>query len=558
MKSSVSASGKVSPLRSNTFLLPSLKGSQRTGAGYTSIRLDTYHDTSDLRAALRKIEAAFLPVEQEAVASATANVSTAIETIKATVDVPLQNVGDGAPSRPAVVATKRSAAMAPTLPGSVQPAISKLSPQLVIYCFSFCNLRTLGVLCMVSVRMNVIVGSQGTALWLAAAHQRRIPIAVPARAREELRVALVQRARERHAEEAYYESEIARMEERLSVRAQDIYAQNVDVDLTLRTNGGSSMPAASRSVRLGLRQQLLARAKACAAVDSADTAPAAPSPSAETCAKLEREIEALEEMKRTCECRLNLQEELLRQQDAQLRQWQSLLVPCKVSESEPSLACEAAGAATVSSRSENGSAAATVPHPALVSAAEVDEFERRIARLVLNGCESTSLAERTGAPAGGARLPPVLRRGVENFASLELVLRALGCGEPHNGLHPTNQGSVLTGNVRDAATASTPTASAPGGAVRAAAKRWDAFQKVCPPNEEYEKARLFLKAQALQAGPAPTPRAQSGAGGRSPVNVANQSRQRPSAKQMAGLLRLSSFVRRVEAMSDAQVLREWM
>ncbi|KAG5493136.1 hypothetical protein GH5_01873 [Leishmania sp. Ghana 2012 LV757] len=558
MKSSVPTSGKVSPLRSSTFLLPPQTGPQRTVTGCASIRLDTYHDTSDLRAALRKIEAAFVSVEQKTAADATTSLSTAEEAGKATVDVRLASAGDSAPSQPTAVARKKCAATAPVLPKRGLPAILELSPQLVIHCFSFCTLQSLGVLCRVSVRMNVLVARQGTALWLAAARQRRILISVPACAQEELRDALLQRARERRAEEAYYEAEIARMEERLSARAQDIYAQNVDVDLTLRTNGGGSAPAATSPVPLWLRQQRMAQAKVCGAVDSADGAPALLSQSTEMCAKLQTEIEALEEMRRACESRLKLQEELLLQQDAQLRQWHSLLAPCKVSGSGHSLVPEAASTVTDSSHSQSESAETVASSKALISAAQIDAFERRMARLVLNGCISTSSAAIAGTPMEEPSLPVVLRRGVEDFASLELVLRALGCGEPINSFNPANHGGMFTGNNGAATTGAMAAAGASASAVRAAAARWNAFQKVCPTNEEYGKARLFFKSQALRAVPASAARVRSCAGGRCPANVDERSQQRASAKQMPALLRLSGFVRRVEAMSDAQVLQEWM
>ncbi|CBZ30263.1 conserved hypothetical protein [Leishmania mexicana MHOM/GT/2001/U1103] len=567
MKSSVPKSGKLPPLRSTTILLPPRTSPHSTAAGYTSIRLDTYHDTSDLRAALRKIEAVFTPADQEAptvpkrtaaAAGATTNVSKSDKTTKATANVRLANIGDSASSRSTIVVEK-STAIPPRLPRRGPPAIFRLPPQLMIHCFCFCNLQTLGVLCRVSVRMNVLVARQGTVLWLAAAQRRRIPISDSACAREELLKALAYRARERHAEEVYYEAEIAKMEERLSARAQHIYAQNIDVDRTLQTNGETSTPAAASSEPFWLRQQRTLQARAGATVGSTDTAPEALPKSADMCAKLQTEIEALEEMKRACECRLNLQEELLLQHDAQLRQWQSLLFPCKLSAPSSSLAPASAGAATASSNTQNASAAAVASSPVLVSAAQVDEFERRMARLVLNGPVSTSSASITHAAPGESNLPVVLRRGVENFGSLELVLRAVKRGKPITDLDPANQDTVMTGNTKGTASAATAAAAASfEGAARAAVKRWNAFQKICPINEEYGNARLFLKAQASRAVPAPTAQPHTNTDGRSTADNDGQLQQQPSPKSIPALLRLSGFVRRAVAMSDAQVLQKWM
>ncbi|TPP50401.1 hypothetical protein CGC20_1875 [Leishmania donovani] len=567
MKSSVPKSGKLPPLRSTTVLLPPLTSPQSTAAGYTSIRLDTYHDTSDLRAALHQIEAAFAPADREAptvpkltaaAAGAAANVSKSDKKTKAMANVRLAKIGDSASSRPTIVVEK-STAIPPRLPRIGPPAILRLPPQLVIHCFCFCNLQTLGVLCRVSVRMNVLVARQGAELWLAAAQRRRIPISDSACAREELRKALVHRARERQAEEAYYEAEIARMEERLSARAQYIYAQNIDVDRTLETNGGPPTAAAANPQPFWLRQKRTLQARAGATAGSADAAPTALSQSADMCAKLQTEIEALEEVKRACECRLNLQEELLLQHDAQLRQWQSLLLPCKMSSPKSSLAPASAGAAAASFNTKNESAAAVASSLLLVSAAQVDEFERRMARLVLNGPVSTSSASITHASPGESSLPVVLRRGVENFGSLELVLRAVKRIEPTTDLDPANRDTVTTGNNMSTATAATAAEAASfEGAARAAAKRWGAFQKICPINEEYGNARLFLKAQASRAVPAPTAHLHTNTDGRSPANNDEQLQQQPSPKPTPALLRLSDFVRRAEAMSDAQVLQKWM
>ncbi|AIN97621.1 hypothetical protein LPMP_201270 [Leishmania panamensis] len=561
MRPSVFTSAKGPPLCSTTVLRPPLTTPQCTAAGYSTIRLDTYHDTSDLREALRKIEAAFMCVEQEAagvvkpaaeVMSSTADPSTGNGAIKGTADVQLER-SDRRALSVSTILFKKNAATASMPPRRGLPVVLQLSPQLVIYCFSFCNLQTLSVLCRVSVRMNVLLTRQGDALWLAAAQRRRIPIEVPACAREELRKVLLRRARERNAEEAHYEAEIARMEQRLSARAQEIYAQNVDVDFALRTSGAVSTQVAANTESFGLRQQRIPQAMAGAGVDFAGTTPAAVSQSAEMYAKLQTEIEALEEMKRACECRLNLQEELLLRQDAQLLQWQSLLLPCKLPKSYSPLAPAEGGAATAPIQTEKESADAAASLPALVSAAQVDNFERRIARLVLNGPVATSSAAITDESPGESSLPVVLRRGVENFASLELVLRAVGNGVPVTGSSPANADAVLASNAK-----ATATAAASDTAVRAAVRRWNAYKKICPTNEEYQKARLFLKAQVLRTVPGPMARVQCNTDGHCSAKADAQLQQQPSVREMPALIRLSGFVRRVEAMSDAQVLQEWM
>ncbi|GET92217.1 hypothetical protein, conserved [Leishmania tarentolae] len=560
MRSSVSKSGTTPPLRSTTVLLPPLTIPKSSAAGYTSIRLNTYHDTSDLRAALCKIQEVFMPTDQAALrvpkrsattAGASASTSTAAE---AAASVQLAKMCDDVSSWPTIVVEKSTVTQR-SLKKKGLPAILRLAPQLVIYCFSFCNLQTLGVLCRVSVRMNVLVARQGSALWLAAAQRRRITISDPSCAREELRKALVHRAQERDAEEAYYEAEIARMEERLAARTQYIHSQNIDVDRTLQTNGDTSTPAAVKPEPFWLRQQRALQAKSGATVGSANTAPSALLQSTEMCTKLQTEIESLEEMKRACECRLNLQEELLLQQDAQLRQWQCLLLPSKMSALESSPSPASAGAATVSSGAQNQSGAAVAASPVLVSAAQVDEFERRIARLVLNGPASTSSASTTHATSGESSLPVVLRRGVESFASLELVLRAFGRGRPITESDSEDQETATMGS----ATATMAAAAASfDGAARAAAKRWSAFQKICPINGEYENVRLFLKAQAWRAASASPTHLHANTDGPRLAKNDGQVQQQPSPKPMPALLRLSGFIRRVDAMPDAQVLQKWM
>ncbi|KAK7200815.1 hypothetical protein NESM_000139900 [Novymonas esmeraldas] len=502
MKSTLSSNGKVPPLRSTTVLRPPATGPQHNTAGFASIRLETYHDTSDLKAALRELGAAFAVGEREAAAAPTTATAACSgeathsgvvgEPQRRAADAPPPRSGAVPPARPTIVVVKKSSggAAAPEPRRSGRATLLQLPPQLVIHCASFCDLRTLGVLCCVSVRMNVLVTRQGGVLWVSAAQRRRITISVPACAREELRNALERRARERHAEEAYYEAEIAKMEERLSARAQDVYAQDVDVERILRAPVGAapSSAAASAPAPFWLRQQRLSQPTSSTAASTAPPAhPTAASPQQiEMCAKLQAEIEALEEARRTCECRLKLQEELLQQQDMQLRQWQSLLLlpPCDVQEE---------AGATPEEPSAGGAAASATT---TVSAAQLDAFERRVARLILGGSVATSVT-----PPGASELPAVLRRGVDSLAGVELVLRACGRGE----------------------------------SAGAAAQRWSKFQKICPVNEEYANARLCLR---MQTPP--------------------QSQHRPSAKQMPALLRLSGFVRRVEAMSDAEVLQAWM
>ncbi|KAG5493899.1 hypothetical protein JKF63_01731 [Porcisia hertigi] len=553
---------KALPLRSTTIRHPERPTPQNAAADYSSIRLNTYHDTSDLRAALRKIEAAFAPVEQEgptapkpatAVSSATANLGTA--------GVRQTKPGDSTKSRPTIVVVKRSAAVPPTPLRKGLPAILQLAPQLLIHCCSFCDLRTLGVLCSVSVRMNVLVARQGDELWLAAAKRRRIPIAVAGSAREELRKVLVERARERHAEEAYYEAEIARMEERLLARTQDIYAQNIDVDRTLRMYGAASTPAPVNPEPFWLQQRRRPLPKADDREKSTDTTISASAQSTEMRAKLRTEIEALEEMKRICQCRLKLQEEVLLDHDAQLRKWQSVLLPCEGADFESPIHRTPNRSEKVSSHTEGDAATATTMAATegaaqkLVSPAQMDEFERRIVRLVLNGSAPTSSAAIADASSGDSNLPVVLRRGAENFVDLELVLRIVGRSELAAASAPANQGAVLTGNTKGTATTgATVAATGCDAALRAAAKRWCAFQKFCPTNEEYENARLLLKARARRDLPVSGAKAH----GEGASNADKPLRPPLTSRHMPALLRLSGFVRRVEAMSDSQVVREWM
>jgi hypothetical protein len=421
----------------------------------------------------------------------------------------------------------------------------QLPPQLMLHCFSFCDLKALGVLCSVSVRLNVIVEQQGHALWAAAAQRRRIPVATPAASRAELERALEQRAQAQHAEEAFYESEIARMEERLRARAEDVYTQNVDVNRTIAT-GGDSGSARGETDVLGtsadasaappywLRHQGLDGGP-----EEAGTREMKSSTLTQLCTKLRAEIEALAEAKRLCECKVSLHEDSLRQQEAQLQQWQAFLTPSVAA----ARSSEAAGAVSTQ--------ATTTP---LITAAQLEQFERRIARLVLNGSITTSTPQ--GGDAMAADIPFVFRRGVEDFASLELVLRSLGVNADNAASFVQNLGnqeSQLPGSTADEeggcfAVTTRIAAEAPSLGARNAGKRWRAFQQVCPVNEEYGNVRCYLKLQELRAA------ALTSDGGLQPSGGGG----RPSTKQIPALLRLSGFVRRVEAMTDSQVLQAWM
>ncbi|KPI86461.1 hypothetical protein ABL78_4492 [Leptomonas seymouri] len=549
-KSSASPSdGAAPPLRSTTVRC-SPATNFATGGGPNAranfIRLNTYHDSSDLKAAMRKLEAAFASPDNTAASSAPAAPASP-SSFPST--EPIRSGGSGSrtatlaqestvPSsnqaKVTVVVQSRSAAASPSacppsLPARKKAAapsrLMQLPSQLVLRCFAFCELKTLGVLCCVSVRLNVIVGQQGNALWAAAALRRRIPIANASASRVELRCALEQRAHARRAEEEFYESEISRMEKRLRARAEEVYAQNVDVERTIAGCGGQAgvNGASDAAPPYWLRQQRVAERGPDVGGSEGSFAADRSSTSAQLCAKLRADIDALEETKRLCECRLGLQEDSLRQQEAQLWRWQALLSP--------------GGVPGASALDPVGSSPGEAAASSLITAAQLEQFERRIARLVLNGSIATSATAITGAGAGddekAAGIPFVFRRGVEDFATLELVLRAVGAHACTEHATASVEGSL----------------AAPSAAARDAEKRWRAFQQVCPVNEEYGNVRFYLRSQELRAAmPSSTSSRQlnDGSGGR------------PSAKQTPALLRVSGFVRRVEAMTDSQVVQAWM
>lgn len=411
----------------------------------------------------------------------------------------------------------------------------QLSSQLMLCCFAFCDLKTLGVLCCVSVRLNVMVEQQGSALWAAAAAQHRIPVANAAASRGELRRALEQRATARNAEEAFYEGEIARMEERLRARAEDVYAQNVDANRTIAAGGdvAAVRNSAASPQPYWLRQQMMAeRGLGGGAQGSAPDDRNAITTS-QLCAKLRAEIEALEEAKRLCECKINLQEDSLRQQEAQLLQWRALLFSAA--------ATNPASRGGVQSSEEP---AASLP---LITASQLERFERRIARLVLNGAMATTTTASPLSDSDVGDIPIVFRRGVETFAAVDLVLRVLGVlvGSEHASppADAPQSGGMQPGTdaFKSEKEGQSPALAA---AAREAGKRWRSFQQVCPLNEDYGSVRTYLSAQALRearlaAGP-------------------NETNGRPSTKQTPALLRVSGFVRRVEAMTDSQVMQAWM
>lgn len=563
MKSSASSKSKAPTLRSSSLLRqPPPAGSQRASTGFSSIRLDTYHDTSGLKAALRELEEAFTPSPPAASASKAGGAPDgAPSAAAAAASVKLATPQRATRAKGSAAAVEAAAPV--TLPRRARACpLLTLPLHLMVRCFSFCDLRTLGVLCGVSVRLNVIVAQQGAPLWLAAAQRRGISIAVPAVAREELRNVLVHRARERHAEEAYYEAEIARMEERLTARAHDIYAQNVDVNETLRSNGAvAGAPTPSSVEPYWLRQQHTADGRKTGSTElrrSDQEFVGTAGQVAEMRVRLQGEIESLEKAKRTWESRLQLQEELLNRQEAQLQLWQALLLPSGAAASTG----PAAAAAEESDATDGGAAPASIP---MITALQLDDFERRVARLVLSGPPTVATVAdfSTGIGSAAAPLPVVLRRGVESFASLELALRVMGHEEGGEATAPKARGAALeAGGI---------SATAGGAAaVRAAGKRWTAFQQFCPINEEYQNARMFLKAEEARSATAAAASAWcssqrltsvSGRSDEPPLSLSQSQpppQRRPSAKQMPALLRVSGFVRRVEAMTDAQVLQSWM
>ncbi|KPA82185.1 hypothetical protein ABB37_03309 [Leptomonas pyrrhocoris] len=539
------------PLRSTTVLRSSTANGAAAGgsnAGFASIRLNTYHDSSDLKAALRELGAAFAGLDDDAATSSapadspspavfsrTKPIRKNDSSSRATSSAHQNAVSSTNQAKVTVDASPKAAAALSSVSSPLPPSrrrtgggpsrFLQLPPQLMLRCFAFCDLKALGVLCRVSVRMNVIVEQQGHTLWADAALRRRIPIANVSVSRDELRRAVEQQAHARHAEEEFYEKEIARMEERLRVRAEDVYAQNVDVDRTIATGGAqtAATDASGATLPYWLKQQRTMECGRGDGVAEGSFAAAKGSTSAQLCAKLRTEIEALEETKRLCECKLGLQEDSLRQQEAQLQQWQAFLSPGAVG-----------GAATL--RPANGSLEETAASP-LINAAQLAQFERRVARLVLNGSITTAITTGAGASAGDDEnvggIPFVFRRGVEDFATLELVLRAMETCASVESAAPSVEGSH----------------PAPSAVARDAGKRWRAFQQVCPVNEEYGNVRCYLRSQELRAAVPSTT---------SNLQPSGDSGGRPSAKQTPALLRVSGFVRRVEAMTDGQVVQSWM
>lgn len=525
-----SAAKRASPGVSSSFAVTAAS----SGVGLGSIRLNTYHDSSDLKAALRELEAAFATpgaattsthassLETKGVAHTGDRNSRAMNTTPKTSTLP----SPVSPNVTVIVEPRAAASVSSPLPPpsrtstSVPSAFIQLPPQLLLRCFAFCDLKTLGVLSSVSVRLNVIVEQQGSSLWAAAALRRRVPVANAAAARLELRRALEQRARARHAEEEFYETEIARMEERLRARAEDVYAQNVDVERTIASCGdscgGGAPPYWLRRQRTG-EPGLADRGSGTSgnAATIADN-----SISAQLVTRLRAEVETLEEVKRLCECKMSLQEASLSQQEAQLQRWQALLSPGE--------------ATTGATSSVNGPSEKDASSP-LITAAQLEQFERRVTRLVLSGARSTTSAAAADEDER-ADIPVVFRRGVEDFAGLELVLRALNA---HAGVEGAPSSAEDAPGSR----------ALPSAAARDAGKRWRAFQQVCPVNEEYENARFYLKSQELRA----TLPSAAGA-----PQSSGDSGARPSAKQTPALLRLSGFVRRVAAMTDSQVVQSWM
>lgn len=468
-------SHSVPPLRSTTLLRQPPSGD--SSAGPSSIRLQTYHDTSDLKKALQKLQDAYAG-DAETVKKPGGCADSAVNPRRAPED-PIVNVTTKKTSEP--VRKKRGC------------ALLKLSSQELLMCFSFCNLASLGTLCRVSVRMRVLVDRQGDHLWAIQARKRNVSIPLHCNPKEVLRNELLRRQKERRSEEDFYEKEVNRLEACMSARAAENYAQDIDVDGTLAScHITSTIPNS---------QKPTSQTKS-----SRNTV--------EIFQKLQAEVQALEAIKEDCLSKMKTNQQLIEQENLR---W---------AEMEQHLAHLGCGNAAVSSELPPNTAADrdTVEAP-LLTASKLDAFERRISRLVLEGRYTAAAIMRQSSTADDGNscdvLPVVLRRGITDFTTLELALR------------------TVTGRQ---------TGDRPGGtaALTAAQKRWYAFQSFCPVNEEYCNIHFFLHALACSSSNADT------------VESLAKKERRPSPKQLPALLRLSALIRRVDSMTDTDVLNIMM
>nr|CCD15278.1 unnamed protein product [Trypanosoma congolense IL3000] len=356
------------------------------------LRIDTYHDNKSMREALEQLKrmCGFLPLDDEEEINLMCSSSS----------------------------SGRNGA---------RHQFNQLPGHLVIYCFSFCDLPSLGQVSRVCRRLGTFANAHH--LWEAHAQRLNKPTKGPLTAREDLRFEVWGRWNEeieRHRQE--YEE----LERRLQERAAAERATVVDVDTLLADSrrradgggGGGSYRLRGGNTNVGI---------------SGDSRSAVGSRSDAEVEELYAQVQQLEATKQELLRAVHSLKETLAQQREEVQEVQRKVEISMKGESDANVAAGTDGSAHTS-----GATAALTLN-------DIFNFERRICRLVLSTVPD---------------LPIVLRRGIDDFSVLEMLVQ-------HGG-----------GDV--------------GSCVR---QRWNAFKSFFPPvSNDYCTLRLhLLSGESLQA-----------------------------------------------------------
>eukprot|EP00796_Vickermania_ingenoplastis_P007228 gene7229-5080_t len=325
------------------------------------IRLDTYHDSSDVYRALAKIQEACdygLNEEEELDKMTSHNPSV------------LTGPWLQRKERPATV---------------VQ--INDMPADVLLRCFAFCDLRTLGTLCAVSNRFYVLANTHS--LWLPHAEARRVPLSDPRNARRELREFILRKRREKDREVQQCEDEYELLSRRMKERSEAIKLEPVNIEETLGSHNPNAILHGTYTKSDGGKVLV----------------------STTFVKKMQETLVQLEELRDEVMDRMDKNNSMLNRQQEELLRIERRLDGDKRSDNNAS---EEMGPLTL---------------PDLLA------FERRMVRLVLSG---SGLAPATSSSRTDAdtpqELPVAIRRGIIDFGTVELL--CLDTTLPENVIKP--------------------------------------------------------------------------------------------------------------------------
>ncbi|KAH9577204.1 hypothetical protein LSM04_000300 [Trypanosoma melophagium] len=343
----VAGAGAHVPLRSRTMIGPRLQ-------------LRTYHDDSELRAALERLKQ-----------SCGASSLNEAEELAA-----LQHIHDG--SDPAWSQLNR-------IPGHV-----------IIYCFSFCDMSSLAVLASVNRRLSALANAHH--LWQAHAQALGIPIRDAAHAKEDIRLAFQQQEEREEAEVQRHEREYEELERRLVERtaADRILPLDVDAALLTARNNVNNITSGNRNRHNNNNNNNNNRYNIFSSNSNNSNSRGGGNNNTDntsgnrirrTAAEervLREQLEQIESMKMNILRSINEIKYTLETQERQIQQLEQRLEIPQRSQTENSFI--------------NESNALTL--------ADIQSFERRICQILLRPVSD---------------LPVILRRGIEDFSTMELL-----------------------------------------------------------------------------------------------------------------------------------------